>query len=126
MLAVDTNILVRLIARDDEQQTHAAERAVRSGGWISQLVLAETLWVLTSVYSLDRAKTAETVALLLNHSTLTIQDYATVEAALEQFRKNPNVDFSGCLVLEIARKAGHLPLATFDRALGKCAGTQRL
>jgi predicted nucleic-acid-binding protein len=126
MLAVDTNVLVRLIARDDERQTEAAERAIRPGGWISHLVLAETLWVLSSVYSLDRTQMAETVELLLNHSTLTIQDYAAVEAALEQYRDHPNVDFSDCLVLEIARKAGHLPLATFDRALGKCTGAQRL
>ncbi len=126
MLAVDTNVLVRLIARDDERQTEAAERAVNLGGWISHLVLAETLWVLDSVYSLDRAQMVQTVELLLHHSTLTIQDSATVEAALEQYRNRPNVDFSDCLVLEIARKAGHLPLATFDRALGRCQGVQCL
>jgi predicted nucleic-acid-binding protein/uncharacterized protein (DUF4415 family) len=126
MLAVDTNVLVRLIARDDERQTEAAERAIHSGGWISHLVLAETLWVLSSVYSLDRTQMAETVEMLLNHSTLTIQDNATVQAALEEYRNHRNVDFSDCLVLETARKAGHLPLATFDRALGKCAGAQRL
>jgi predicted nucleic acid-binding protein len=34
--------------------------------------------------------------------------------------------FSDCLVLEIARKAGHLPLGTFDRNLSKLDGAQKL
>jgi predicted nucleic acid-binding protein len=49
-----------------------------------------------------------------------------VGAALAQYRRRPAVSFSDCLVLEIARKGGHLPLGTFDRELGKPAGAQRL
>jgi predicted nucleic acid-binding protein len=47
-----------------------------------------------------------------------------VTAALEQFRKRPALGFSDCLVLEISRKAGHLPLGTFDRNLAKLDGAQ--
>jgi predicted nucleic acid-binding protein len=36
------------------------------------------------------------------------------------------VGFSDCLILEVARKAGHLPLGTFDRELGRLEGAQRL
>jgi predicted nucleic acid-binding protein len=49
-----------------------------------------------------------------------------VAIALEQFRKRPAVSFSDCLILEIARKAGHLPLGTFDRGLAKLPDAQRL
>jgi predicted nucleic acid-binding protein len=49
-----------------------------------------------------------------------------VEAALGRFRRRSAPDFSDCLVLEIARKAGNLPLGTFDRALGKIDGAARL
>ncbi len=66
MLAVDTNFLVRLLARDDVKPALAAARAIAKGAWISHLVL------------------------------------------------------------EIARKAGHMPLATFDRALAKLTGAQKL
>ena len=49
-----------------------------------------------------------------------------VAGALGQFRKRPAVGFSDCLMLEIARKSGQLPLGTFDRNLGKLDGAQRL
>ncbi len=47
-------------------------------------------------------------------------------AALEQYRAKPAVSYSDCLVLEVARKAGHLPLCSFDRDLAKLNGAQRL
>jgi predicted nucleic acid-binding protein len=53
-------------------------------------------------------------------------DERVVAQALENFRKRTAVDFSDCLILEIAKKAGHIPLATFDRDFGKMEGVQRL
>ena len=50
----------------------------------------------------------------------------TVAAALAHFRHKPALGFSDCLVLEIAIKAGHKPLGTFDKALGKLSNTQKL
>lgn len=126
MRAVDTNVLVRLATRDNAQQTAAAEAFVAAGAWVSQLVLMEAMWVLVSVYDLGPEKIATAVEMLLNHRDLTIQDADTVEAALEQFRKRPALGFSDCLILEVARKAGHLPLGTFDRDLGKLDGTHKL
>ena len=46
MRAVDTNVLVRLLARDDAKQATAAEAFVNPGAWVSHLVLVETVWVL--------------------------------------------------------------------------------
>jgi predicted nucleic acid-binding protein len=43
-----------------------------------------------------------------------------------QFRQQPRVGFSDCLLLAVARKAGHTPLGTFDRELGKLDDAQRL
>jgi predicted nucleic-acid-binding protein len=126
MLAVDTNVLVRLITRDDSKQVAAAEAFVAKGAWISHLVLAETTWVLSAAYGLPAAKIAVAVELLLDHRDLAVQDPDVVAAALVNFRAKPALSFSDCLVLEIARKAGHLPLATFDKALSKLEGAQRL
>jgi predicted nucleic-acid-binding protein len=53
MRAVDTNILVRLIARDDPRQTAAAEAFIVNGAWVSLLALAEAVWVLGTVYDLN-------------------------------------------------------------------------
>jgi predicted nucleic-acid-binding protein len=126
MLALDTNVLVRLLARDDSNQAHAADQFVAKGAWVSHLVLAETMWVLESVYQRTAKQLTVALELLLAHEALVLQDVDTVSAALAHFRAKPALGFSDCLVLEIARKAGHLPLGTFDRALAKLSGVQRL
>lgn len=126
MRAVDTHILVRLATRDDARQTEAAETFVAEGALVPHIVLVEAMWVLASVYSLRPEKIATAVEMLLQHRDLTIQDADVVEAALEHFRNRPVLGFSDCLILEVARKAGHLPLGTFDRELAKLAGTHKL
>ena len=126
MRAVDTNVLVRLVARDDARQVAAAEAFVGHGAWVSHIVLVETMWVLESVYELDAAAQTKAVDMLLNHRDLTVQDADVVALALDQFRGKTRASFSDCLVLEVARKAGHLPLGTFDRDLSKLGGTERL
>ena len=126
MRAVDTNVLVRLITRDDPRQAVAADSFVATGAWVGHLVLAETTWVLSAVYDLAPAAIATAVDMLLNHEHLTIQDAEVVTAALAHYRRHPRIDFSGCLVLEIARKAGHLPLGTFDRQFARLDGAQKL
>ncbi len=126
MRAVDTNVLVRLVTRDDARQVDAAERYIDRGAWLSHLTLAEATWVLGSAYVLGPEELATAIEMLLNHSDLAVQDAEVVAAALEQFQRRPAVGFSDCLMLEVARKAGHLPLGTFDRDLGRLDGTQRL
>lgn len=126
MRAVDTNVLVRLLARDDPSQVAAAEAFVAEGAWVSLLVLAETSWVLSSVYELDRDAIGLAVEMLLGHQSLVLQDSPTVAAALATFRAHPSLGFSDGLVLEMARSAGHLPLGTFDQGLSKAPGSQLL
>jgi predicted nucleic-acid-binding protein len=126
MRAVDTNVLVRLITRDDPKQVAVADTFVAKGAWVPYLAIAEATWVLASVYERDPAAIATAVEMLLSHEQLTVQDSEVVAAAVAQFRQQPRVGFSDCLMVEVARKAGHTPLGTFDRALGKVDGAHRL
>jgi predicted nucleic-acid-binding protein len=126
MRAIDTNVLVRLITRDEAAQVEAAQEFVSKGVWVSHVVLAETVWVLAEGYDLGHSQIAEVIEMLLTHQQVTFQDGEAVGAALEQYRKAPNLGFSDCLVLEIARKAGHLPFGTFDKRLSKLEGAERL
>jgi predicted nucleic-acid-binding protein len=126
MRAVDTNVLVRLITRDDSRQAASAESFIEKGAWVSVLTLAEAMWVLASVYKLDPKSLARALEMLLNHRDLVLQDPEAVAEALELFREKPALGFSDCLMLQLARKAGHLPLGTFDRRLAKVDGTQKL
>ncbi len=126
MRAVDTDVLVRLITRDDVRQVASADRWVENGAWVSILALAEATWVLSAVYERNSTEIASAVEMLLNHKDLTLQDSDVVTAALKRFRERPALGFSDCLLLQLARKAGHLPLGTFDRDLSKLDGAEKL
>jgi predicted nucleic-acid-binding protein len=126
MGAADTNVLLRLLVRDNARQTSAADAFVAHGVWVSILALAETVWVLDSVYGRTPAALAEAIEMLLNHRSLTVQDADAVSAALDLFRSRPTPGFSDCLMLQLARKAGNPPLGTFDRSLGKVEGARKL
>lgn len=126
MRAIDTNVLIRLLTRDDPVQFDAAQAFVGNGAWVSMLVLQETVWVLTTVFSFSTRQLAIAIEMLLDHRDLMLQDPETVTAALSAFRRKPALGFTDCLILEVARRAGHLPLGTFDNALGRLDGAQRL
>ena len=126
MRAVDTNVLVRLITRDDSRQASSAESFIEKGAWVSVLALTEATWVLGAVYDLTPKDVAKAIDMLLNHRDLVIQDAETVAEALELFRAKPALGFSDCLMLQLSRRAGHLPLGTFDRSLAKLEGAQKL
>jgi predicted nucleic-acid-binding protein len=82
--------------------------------------------VLDSAYQLNHSQLVTAVEMLLNHKSLTIQDSDVATSALTLFRSKPTLGFSDCLLLELARKAGHLPLGTFDRRLGRADRAQKL
>jgi predicted nucleic-acid-binding protein len=124
--AVDTNVLVRLLARDDAKQVARAETFVAAGAWVSHVVLVEAVWVLDSVFERRPAQIAAALSMLLEHTSLVVQDADVVGTALVHFQKRPALGFSDCLILEIARKAGHLPLGTFDHNLSKLPDAQKL
>ncbi len=126
MRAVDTNVLVRLVIRDDSLQVAAAEAFIERGAWVSTLVLTEATWVLENVYELTSSDQAKAIEMMLEHPDLALQDRESVATALALFRSKPSLGFSDCLILELARKAGHLPLGTFDRSLAKVPGAQKL
>ena len=126
MRAVDTNVVVRMLVRDDPREASLVDAFSAGGAWVSLLVLAETAWVLDAVYERSAGQIATAIEMLLNHRDLTLQDSDVVDHALEHFRRRPAIGFSDCLVVEIARKAGHLPLGTFDRDLAKLEKVERL
>ena len=126
MRAIDTNVLVRLVARDDDRQTAAAEQFISTGAWVSHVALVEAVWVLDSVYDLSRDSIVTAIEMLLDHADLTLQDADAIRAALARFRRRGAPDFSDCVMLEIARKSGNLPLGTFDRALARLDGAESL
>ena len=64
MRAVDTNVLVRLVTRDDPKQVRAAEAFVANGAWVPHLALVEAMWVLEAVYDLGPTEMATALEML--------------------------------------------------------------
>lgn len=127
MAAVDTNVLLRLLLSDDEEQARAGRALQRTHAplFVSHVVLGEAAWVLTSAYGFTRERLGELIDMLLDTEGLALQEPEVVHAALVAYRDS-TADFSGCLILSIAERAGMLPLATFDEKLAKLPNTRRL
>ncbi len=126
MRAVDTNVLLRLIVRDDVDRVARAEAFLAQGAWVSLPVLVEAVWVLKSVYGLGRQRIGIVLDMLVEHDRLTLQDEDVVRRACALFARERSAGFSDCLVVEVARKAGHVPVGTFDKRMARLDGTQRL
>jgi len=126
MRAADTNVLVRLLTRDDEQQAEVAEQFTEPGVWVSHVVLAETIWVLRRAFKFEYQDLLNILTMLTTSPFVTLQDPDVVEAALSHYREKATPGFTDCLMVEIARKAGHVPLGTFDKALARLPHVQRL
>lgn len=111
MRAIDTNALVRLVARDDPNQVAAAEEFVQRGAWVSHIVLIEAIWVLSSVYGLRHREISTAVRMLLRHETLALQDPDVVTDALERYRQNSALGFSDCLISKLLARLDTCPSA---------------
>lgn len=127
MLSADSNVVLRLVLRDDEEQHRAARALLRTGGgiFVSHVVLAEVVWTLIAAYDFPQPRIIAAVERLLDTDGIVVQEPDVVKAALQDLARS-RADFGDCLILAIARKRGALPLATFDVALSKLEGTRRI
>jgi predicted nucleic-acid-binding protein len=127
MAAIDTNVLVRLVTRDDESRYKKAQAFVENHQpvLVTQLSVLELVWVLMSRYGLDKERTGQVVQALLEMGELNIQAPAVLEAALKTWKKS-KADFADCFILETAVDASESPLGTFDTTLGKLEGCKQL
>ena len=120
MLAVDTNVVVRLLVNDDPRQAAQARRLFETDAiWIGVTVLLECAWVLESVYRLESAEVAEALRGLLGLPNVQVEDAATVARALDATRMG--VELADAL--HLVRAPQDAVFVTFDRALAK-AGTR--
>lgn len=121
MRALDTNVLVRLVARDDEAQ-RAAARAVMATGdnLVLPTVLMEAEWVLRSRYRLPRGEIAEGLSTLCAQQGVTVASAEAVAKALSAYAERG--DFADHLHLALAAEQGATALTTFDRNLAGLAG----
>jgi len=119
MIAVDTNVVVRFLVRDDAKQAARAAELIRSNEiWISKTVLLETEWVLRSLYRFSPQSLAGALRALAGLERVFLEDETAVAKALEWFREG--LDFADALHLASAGNASQF--ATFDGKLARQAG----
>ncbi len=127
MIALDTNVLLRLAIGDDPAQARqvaallqdAAEAEERC--LITDIALCELEWVLESAYDAARGDIAATVQELLSQPLFEFEDPERVAAALAAYQAGAS-DFSDCLIGERARARGARTCYTFDRKLARQPG----
>jgi predicted nucleic-acid-binding protein len=122
MIALDTNMLVRLVLHDDEAQARTAERLVvkarreQTHLFVADVVWCELVWVLTRRAGLSREDIAAALDQLLRTELIVVSVPSVVERALTAYR-NGKGDFADYLVREQARALDAREVVTFDRAL---------
>jgi len=119
MIGLDTNVLVRYIVQDEERQASIATEAVEAcsvetPGWISTIVLCETIWVLSRAYDYEKATIRAVLERILLASELVVEQQAQAWSALHDFARG-NADFSDYLIAHMNQAAGCEYTITFDR-----------
>ena len=123
MIALDTNVLVRYLAQDDQAQSPLAtslieqQLSVKHPGYVSCVVLAELHWVLSRVYSVDRLRFADIARGLLSAQALHFDNVQAAWNALQAFEDG--FDFVDALLTELGDDAGCSATVTFDRQLAR-------
>ncbi|HEY6420879.1 MAG TPA: type II toxin-antitoxin system VapC family toxin [Candidatus Binataceae bacterium] len=130
MKALDTNVLLRYLLRDDPAQARTAksfidrECSAEAPGFINRIVLCETVWVLERGYSYSRDAVYEVLGNLLLAQQLAIEDRDEALAALREYREG--ADFSDSMIAAINRRLGCEYTATFDQKAGRREGFRLL
>lgn len=131
MIGIDTNVLLRLLVRDDDAQVRAAERFVATHcspddpGFVSLVVVVETAWALRRVYLYDRSQIAAALESLLSVAELEIESAVEVRAAVADFAASA-AGLVDCLVARTNVAAGCDYTVTFDRKVAKLKGFELL
>ena len=127
MIALDTNVLVRFLVKDDEGQARRARGLIsREAGagramHVADVVLCELVWVLDVAYGFAREDIAGVLRRLGRTRELVFESDDRLARAVEAYQRGAG-DFADYMILESARAASCDAVAPFDRALLKEEG----
>lgn len=131
MPALDTNILVRYVVRDDSAQLAAAKRLITrcieegQSVFVPVTVMLELEWVLRSSFEFGKDDVIQVVSSLLSAAELSFESERALEVALHLFREG-TAEFADCVHVALASQAGEQPLWTFDKRAARIPGATLL
>lgn len=128
MIAVDSSVLVRYLAQDDPDQGHIAASFMEellsadAPGYISIVVLIETIWVLPRTHRLEDVHIAAAIQDLISASQFRVEGRGVVEQVL----RSGSRDLPDRIIHELGRRAGCNETVTFDRRYARIEGVRLL
>jgi len=124
MKGIDTNILVRFLVSDDEQQSKKVYNIFKTAElnkkelFVSLLVILESIWVLESVYKISREDILDSISGLLLMPILKFEHQSTLQL-FAQSAKGNRYDLSDLLIACCAKEQGCETVLTFDKKASK-------
>jgi predicted nucleic acid-binding protein len=124
---VDTNVLVRHLTGDPPEQAARATSFLTEADelLLTDLVVAEVVYLLESFYEVPRERVAELVRAILAFPTVVVLDPVMLLRALEVYEAD-RLDFAEAYLVAQAERSGVGVVASFDKAIDRVATVQRL
>ena len=123
IISLDTNVLLRYILLDDEDQSPIAEDLIDNlsqvrQAYVGREVILELAWVLSTRYKFDRNQIARVITNLVDATEFVVEDSSSIADAISQYVQS-SYDPADLLILATAKRFAALPLYTFDRQLSQ-------
>ena len=130
MIALDANVLIRYLARDDIDQFNMANDLINSctadqPGYVCREVMIELVWVLECSYKYSREEIADALVSIISASQLEVESAQDIAAVLNLYRKE-RYDFADLLIRKAALRGGNYNVKTFDQKFAKLDGVDLL
>jgi len=131
VIGLDTNIVVRFLAQDDDTQSPIAtvfmsQLSRERPGFISSVVLAEITWVLSRAYNASREDIGRAVEGLLRSAELIVENADAAYRALGAHQSSKSAEFAAALIAQTASLAGATETVTFDQGAASTLGMRLL
>lgn len=123
MIGIDTNILVRYLTNDDEEQCKIVANLLKqhagrkSGIYINNIVLCELIWVLETGYKYSREIITNAIKMLLQTIEFSFDHHELLVLAIMEYEKSTKIDFADILISLSNKKNGCKITYSFDKAL---------
>lgn len=127
MILLDTNLPIRYLAEDNEKQALAVERVFRNSKiklYLSDLVVAETVWVLKSVYEVPKSQIVGKLQTLLSIKTISFNK-RVISRALANY-KNHNISWIDAYLAALAQSGKYKAIYSFDKHFDRMKDVRRL
>jgi predicted nucleic-acid-binding protein len=127
MVGIDTNVLVRHIVQDDEEQAALARELIEerldsvNQGYLPLIVLCELVWVLGTAYRYSRRQVALALRQVLITDCFAVERHELAWAAFRDYDIG-SADYADCVIARINRESGADCTFTFDRKAAKSEG----